>query len=119
MWLKFDLLVIGAGPGGWSAALQGAKLGLEVGVVEKGLMLGGACVRTGTLPSKALRHTVLKLVNSRRSSQLGVAASELIHIGMMLLHTGSTLDHILSAVFNYPTLSEAYRIAALDGVNRL
>ena len=38
---------------------------------------------------------------------------------MMLLHTGSTLDHILSAVFNYPTLSEAYRIAALDGVNRL
>ncbi|MCP4904610.1 MAG: hypothetical protein GY910_06485 [bacterium] len=50
---------------------------------------------------------------------IGVAASELIHIGMMLLHTDSTLDQILSAVFNHPTLSEIYRVAALDGINRL
>lgn len=75
--MRFDLLVIGAGPAGWSAALQGAKLGLDVGVVEKGLMLGGACVRTGTLPSKALRHTVLELVNSRRAAQLGVHATHM------------------------------------------
>ncbi len=75
--MRFDLLVIGAGPAGWSAALQGAKLGLRVGVIEKGLMLGGACVRTGTLPSKALRHTVLELVNSRRAAQLGVHATHM------------------------------------------
>ena len=75
--MHFDLLVIGAGPAGWSAALQGAKLGMSVGVVERGLMLGGACVRTGTLPSKALRHTVLELVNSRRAAQLGVHATQL------------------------------------------
>lgn len=75
--MRYDLLVIGAGPAGWSAALQGSKLGLSVGVVEKGLMLGGACVRTGTLPSKALRHTVLELVNSRRAATLGVHATQL------------------------------------------
>ena len=75
--MRFDLVVIGAGPAGWSAALQGAKLGLEVAVVERGLMLGGACVQTGTLPSKALRHTVLELVNSRRAAQLGVHATQL------------------------------------------
>ncbi len=75
--MRFDLIVIGAGPAGWSAALQGAKLGLNVGVVEKGLMLGGACVGTGTLPSKTLRHTVLELVNSRRAAQLGVHATHL------------------------------------------
>lgn len=75
--MHFDLVVIGAGPAGWSAALQGAKLGLEVAVVERGLMLGGACVQTGTLPSKALRHTVMELVNSRRAAQLGVHATHL------------------------------------------
>lgn len=75
--MRYDLLVIGAGPAGWSAALQGSKLGLTVAVVEKGLMLGGACVRTGTLPSKALRHTVLELVNSRRAATLGVHATQL------------------------------------------
>jgi len=75
--MRYDLVVIGAGPAGWSAALQGAKLGLEVAVVERGLMLGGACVQTGTLPSKALRHTVLELVNSRRAAQLGVHATQI------------------------------------------
>lgn len=75
--MRYDLVVIGAGPAGWSAALQGAKLGLEVAVVERGIMLGGACVQTGTLPSKALRHTVLELVNSRRASQLGVHATQI------------------------------------------
>ncbi|MBY0401440.1 Si-specific NAD(P)(+) transhydrogenase [Myxococcota bacterium] len=75
--MHFDLVVIGAGPAGWSAALQGAKLGLEVAVVERGLMLGGACVQTGTLPSKALRHTVMELVNSRRAAQLGVHSAQL------------------------------------------
>ena len=50
---------------------------------------------------------------------IGAAASEFIHVGMMLARTGATVDHVLSAAFNYPTLSETYRIAALDGVNRL
>lgn len=84
--MRFDLLVIGAGPAGWSAALQGAKLGLTVGIVEKGLMLGGACVRTGTLPSKVLRHTVLELVNSRRAAQLGVHATHLRPLRIQDLH---------------------------------
>ncbi|MCA9504227.1 MAG: Si-specific NAD(P)(+) transhydrogenase [Spirochaetaceae bacterium] len=75
--MRYDLVVIGAGPAGWSAALQGAKLGLSVAIIEKGLMLGGACVRTGTLPSKTLRHTVLQLVNSRRAAQLGIHSTNL------------------------------------------
>ena len=50
---------------------------------------------------------------------IGVAASELIHVGMMVVHLGGTIDDLLSGVFNYPTMSEVYRIAALDGLNRL
>ncbi|MEM9177617.1 MAG: Si-specific NAD(P)(+) transhydrogenase [Myxococcota bacterium] len=92
--MRYDLLVIGAGPAGWSAALQGSKLGLKVAVVEKGLMLGGACVRTGTLPSKALRHTVLELVNSRRAATLGVHATRLRPLAIQDLR--GPRDHLIA-----------------------
>jgi len=49
-----DLLVIGAGPGGYVAAIRGAQLGLNVGIVEKEPTLGGTCLRVGCIPSKAL-----------------------------------------------------------------
>jgi dihydrolipoamide dehydrogenase len=49
-----DLLVIGAGPGGYVAAIRGAQLGLKVGIVEKEEKMGGTCLRVGCIPSKAL-----------------------------------------------------------------
>jgi len=79
---KYDLMVIGAGPAGWSAALQGAKLGLRVGVIEQSAMLGGACVQTGTLPSKTLRHTILQLMATRRAAHIGVHATHLRSLGI-------------------------------------
>jgi NAD(P) transhydrogenase len=57
----YDLVVIGSGPGGQKAAIAGAKLGRRVAVVERGSMLGGVCVNTGTIPSKTLREAVLYL----------------------------------------------------------
>src|SRR5205085_3486164 len=50
----FDLLVIGAGPGGYVAAIRAAQLGLKVACVEKESALGGTCLRIGCIPSKAL-----------------------------------------------------------------
>ena len=50
----FDLLVIGAGPGGYTAAIRAAQLGLAVGCIEKEPALGGTCLRIGCIPSKAL-----------------------------------------------------------------
>jgi len=55
---SFDLLVIGSGPGGFKAAIQAAKLGKKVALVERG-SLGGNCVATGTIPSKSLREAAL------------------------------------------------------------
>jgi NAD(P) transhydrogenase len=55
----FDLAVIGGGPAGQKAAVQGAKAGKRVIVIEKGKSVGGACVRFGTIPSKTLRETAL------------------------------------------------------------
>jgi NAD(P) transhydrogenase len=57
----YDLLVIGCGPGGQKAAIAAAKLGKRAAVIEAAAMVGGACVNTGTIPSKTLRETVLYL----------------------------------------------------------
>ena len=58
----FDLLCIGSGPAGQRAAIQAAKLGKRVGVIERQRILGGVCVETGTIPSKTLREAVLSFV---------------------------------------------------------
>ena len=50
----FDLVVIGAGPGGYVAAIRAAQLGMKVAVVEKRATLGGTCLNVGCIPSKAL-----------------------------------------------------------------
>ena len=50
----FDLIVIGAGPGGYVAAIRASQLGLKVACVEKEKTLGGTCLNIGCIPSKAL-----------------------------------------------------------------
>jgi NAD(P) transhydrogenase len=57
----YDLMVIGSGPGGQRAAIQGAKAGKRVAVVEKQASVGGVCINTGTIPSKTMREAVLHL----------------------------------------------------------
>src|SRR5436190_9519408 len=57
----FDLIVIGSGPAGQRAAIQGAKSGKRVVLVESREVLGGACINTGTIPSKTMREAVLHL----------------------------------------------------------
>ncbi len=64
---NYDLCVIGSGPAGQKAAIQAAKLGKSVCVVESREVVGGSAVHTGTIPSKALREAILNL-ESRRSS---------------------------------------------------
>jgi len=62
----YDLLVIGAGPGGYVAAIRAAQLGMKVGVVEKEKALGGTCLRVGCIPSKALLETTERLYEVRK-----------------------------------------------------
>jgi NAD(P) transhydrogenase len=57
----YDLIVVGSGPGGQRAAIQGAKAGKRVAVVEKQAAIGGVCINTGTIPSKTMREAVLHL----------------------------------------------------------
>jgi len=70
---NFDLIVIGSGPAGRRSAIQAAKLGKRVLVVENRLRVGGVSVHTGTIPSKTLRETVLNLSGWRERGFYGLA----------------------------------------------
>jgi NAD(P) transhydrogenase len=50
---------------------------------------------------------------------LGTQATELVHIGQAVMALGGTLEYFIDSVFNYPTLAECYKVAALDGYNKL
>jgi len=84
---RYDVLVVGSGPGGQKAALQAAKLGKKVVIVEKSPFLGGAGIHTGTLPSKTLRETALVFAGFKQRAIFGlqlilnrdITLSELLH----------------------------------------
>ena len=68
---QYDLLVIGTGPAGQKAAVQAAKLGKKVGIIERKEVVGGVCTNTGTIPSKSLREAVLYLSGLRQRTLYG------------------------------------------------
>ncbi len=70
---RYDMIVIGSGPSGRRAAIQAAKLGRSVLVVENRLRVGGVSVHTGTIPSKTLRETVLNLSGWRERGFYGMS----------------------------------------------
>jgi len=78
----FDVLVLGAGPGGYVCAFRAAQLGLRVALVEKRATLGGTCLNVGCIPSKALLHSSEQLVFAQKHAakhgiKLGSVAADL------------------------------------------
>ena len=70
---KCDLLVLGAGPGGYSAAFRAADLGLKVVLVERYATLGGVCLNVGCIPSKALLHTAAVMEEAQALADHGIS----------------------------------------------
>ncbi len=70
--IKCDLLVLGAGPGGYSAAFRAADLGLNVVLVERYATLGGVCLNVGCIPSKALLHTAAVMEEAQALADHGI-----------------------------------------------
>ncbi|MGH7176142.1 MAG: Si-specific NAD(P)(+) transhydrogenase, partial [Tepidisphaeraceae bacterium] len=70
-------------------------------------------------------HGLLKLVFHQESRRLlgvhaiGTGATELVHIGQAVMAGGMPIDYFVDSVFNYPTLAECYKVAGLDGINRV
>jgi NAD(P) transhydrogenase len=99
----FDCIVIGTGPAGQKAAIQAAKLGKSVAIVERSNVLGGASINTGTIPSKALREAVLHLTGASKRGLFGessrvkrnVNVADLIYVSQQVIHQELALirDH--------------------------
>jgi dihydrolipoamide dehydrogenase len=68
----FDLVVLGAGPGGYTATFRAADLGLSVALVERSPRLGGVCLNVGCIPSKALLHAARVIEDARAMAEFGV-----------------------------------------------
>ncbi|MEP2781023.1 MAG: dihydrolipoyl dehydrogenase [Pseudoruegeria sp.] len=73
---SFDLIVIGAGPGGYVAAIRGAQLGLNVAVVEREHM-GGICLNWGCIPTKALLRSAEMYHNMERAKEFGLSTGKI------------------------------------------
>jgi dihydrolipoamide dehydrogenase len=112
----FDVLVLGAGSGGYACALRAAQLGLKVGLVEKG-KLGGTCLHVGCIPTKALLHAAEVADSARDSEQFGVRASL---EGIDMAGVNSYKDGVVSRLFKGLSGLVAGRgITVLEGTGRL
>ncbi len=91
----FDLVVIGSGPAGQRAAIQGAKLDKRVAIIEKTTVVGGVSVNLGTIPSKTLREAVLDLSGFRSRAFYGASyrVKENITIQDLLVRTNQVIEH--------------------------
>lgn len=91
----YDLLVIGSGPAGQRAAIQGAKLDKKVAVVERRTVIGGCSVNLGTIPSKTLREVVLELSGYRSREFYGASYTVKEHITIedLLIRTDRVIRH--------------------------
>lgn len=71
--IKVDLVVLGAGPGGYAAGFRAADLGLSVAIIERYETLGGVCLNVGCIPSKALLHVAKVLDEAQHSEHMGIS----------------------------------------------
>ena len=111
---SYDLIVIGAGPGGYVCAFRAAQLGLKVALIDKRATLGGTCLNVGCIPSKALLHSSEHFAFAR-----GHAAAHGIKLGSVELDLATFLkrkDEVVAKnVGGLALLAKARKVAVLTG----
>ncbi len=94
----YDVIVIGSGPAGQKSAVQAAKLGKRVALIERDRYLGGSCVHRGTIPSKTLRENALRITHLRSNAKLSdFALTDNFEMAILI----DRLDEVLKAHDNY------------------
>jgi NAD(P) transhydrogenase len=91
----YDMLVIGSGPAGQKAAIQAAKIGKKVGIIERKTVVGGICINIGTIPSKSLREAVMFLSGFRQRDLYG--ASYRVKKDITFQDLAQRCDHVVKA----------------------
>lgn len=110
----FDLIIIGAGPGGYVCAFRAAQLGLKVALIEKRATLGGACLNVGCIPSKALLHSTEQFVFAKHhAAEHGIRLGEVTaDIAALMKRKDSVVTKLVGGVAQ---LAKARKITVLTG----
>jgi len=110
------VIVIGGGPGGYSAALYGAGIGLDIGLVEKGPM-GGTCLHVGCIPAKELLETAHVFRTVRDAAEFGVNASQpTVDWSVTMTRKQAIIDQLASGV---SSLLKGRKVTVYDGAASL
>ena len=109
---SFDVLVLGAGSGGYAAALRASQLGMSVGMVEES-KVGGTCLHNGCIPTKALLHAAELADNAREGAKYGVLSSlEGIDMNAVNAYKHGVVDRLVQG----PSGTREVRAASLSSL---
>ena len=109
-----DVLVLGAGPGGYSAAFRAADLGLKAVLVERYPVLGGVCLNVGCIPSKALLHVAAVMDEARHFAELGVSFGKpQIDMGKLLAHKNKVVGKLTGGL---AAMAKMRKVTVVNGV---
>ncbi|GCL61056.1 dihydrolipoyl dehydrogenase [Pseudaquabacterium pictum] len=114
--LECDLLVLGAGPGGYSAAFRGADLGLKTVLVERFPTLGGVCLNVGCIPSKALLHVAAVMDEVKHFADLGVEfAAPKVDLSKLLAHKNKVVGKLTGGL---AAMAKMRKVTVVQGDGR-
>jgi dihydrolipoamide dehydrogenase len=112
--LECDMLVLGAGPGGYSAAFRAADLGMKTVLVERYPALGGVCLNVGCIPSKALLHVAAVMDEVSHFADLGVSfAAPKIDLAKLLAHKNKVVGKLTGGL---AAMAKMRKVTVIQGV---
>ena len=112
--VECDMLVLGAGPGGYSAAFRSADLGLKTVLVERYPVLGGVCLNVGCIPSKALLHVAAVMDEAKHMADLGVSfAPPQVDMGKLLAHKNKVVGKLTGGL---AAMAKMRKVTVVNGV---
>jgi dihydrolipoamide dehydrogenase len=114
--MECDMLVLGAGPGGYSAAFRSADLGMSTVLVERYPTLGGVCLNVGCIPSKALLHTAAVMDEVKEMAAHGIAYSEpRIDLDKLRSHKEKVVGKLTGGLAG---MAKARKVAVVQGIGQ-